>query len=65
MLSLCFYALCSMSIWVGRNEEEIERESGKPDIGDNMVTDMVTNLSGLNKKDSVIYLWGVVNIKCL
>ena len=54
-----------MSIWVGRNEEEIERESGKPDIGDNMVTDMVTNLSGLNKKDSVIYLWGVVNIKCL
>ena len=60
-----FYALCSMSIWVGRNEEEIERESGKPDIGDNMVTDMVTNLSGLNKKDLVIYLWGVVNIKCL
>ena len=54
-----------MSIWVGRNEEEIERESGKPDIGDNMVTDMVTNLSGLNKKDLVIYLWGVVNIKCL
>lgn len=64
-----YNALCHMSIWVGRNEEEIERESGKPEIGNSMVTDlvtdMVTNLSGLNKKSLLFYLWGVLNIKCL